>query len=420
MEISENIHINFQGKISDELYEFLNILYNFDLKADLTTSEKHLFEIFLTKSNNKLCKNDLFFKSQILYQRICTLIEVLFGEYKDFSPEDLIEVVDYYVLKNNLREFEFLGMGHLYYAKFKPKSEILFRSEKEIQGEIYQCKNPMIDFIDCKSNEEIIKKIFNLCREHINKGKEKIKLRSYSKSFGVVLFKYLSLIEEEKNVYLIIANNIPVNYIDVNKEKFSLQKFLMVKNSPDKVNFCIDMSNIRLNKKKELTAWMKNFLGDHSISLQSIVTPIADKEVIFSFKPEEDKYYRLSEKDLIYLVFKYYEILYKKNTNEDFNNHLMDMLEELKLNSVGNVEDEIYLEILNYLEDCIKNPTHDTEQKIKEILSFINWENELTDWKNNFKNSSIEEDFKKIYKNETTNRLISVFKLIQRNLLKGL
>ena len=267
----KNRHENLKHKISDSTYEILEKLY-YVAKLDNKKSCEYLNrEIDVLKEkvfklDGRLQSKDILLKSYILYNRLCILIEHLLDEYEDFNQSEKFEMIDYYLFDNRLKELNCTGLSWYYDCKFKPNSVRVFRSE----GGICNWENTKYNF-GLESKIEVLKNIINNCREHINKGNYKIKLRSYSKSFGVVLFKYLSIPNGKSSVKLCFNEAVDTNVIILNNKPISLQRFIANEEKINSIDFCIDMTSVRNEKRDNLTRWMKSLLGDTSIEIQKMM-----------------------------------------------------------------------------------------------------------------------------------------------------
>ena len=103
------------------------------------------------------------------------------------------------------------------------------------------------------------------CRDHINRGnEEKVKLISFSKCFGIDLFKYMYL-NNDRKLRLSIVKNAEINKLYFNNNDMSIQKYKRadINEVPD---FCLDFSEVRNSKTKEFNSWFKRFLGEEFIS----------------------------------------------------------------------------------------------------------------------------------------------------------
>lgn len=406
-------HSKFQGKINKDTLAILNELYqviNGNLESiSENTQKKVLKEI----DSNKLQFRDLQLKLAIYYQRYYILIEKLLKEYRELNSEERNELIDYYLFDNRLKELNCIGLSYYYDCKFKRTQATLFRSDGKIE----------ITPINYNESDNILilERIFNYCREHINKGNDKVILRSYSKCFGTVIFKYLSIIEGNKSVRLCIRPDSNVNVIVSDGRTMSLQKYIGSRPATNRIDFCIDMSNVRNKKRDNLTIWMKSFLGEDSCEIQKIHSPVSDKEVIMSFAPKNELYFDFKEDELVYLLYRYYRKYYeqnKKTEGEKFDDNFNGLIAELKKELSQNLnhyseEDEIQKSknieqyIMN-IEAYIKDADKLTVDKVNEVFDYINWDKESL---------SEDKDIDSVYKNETSNSNINIFKLLLHKFL---
>lgn len=394
----KNRHENFKHNISDSTYEILEKLY-YIIKLDNNKSCKYINQEIeglkekIFKLDGSLQSKDILLKSYILYNRSCILIEHLLNEYEDFNQSDKYEIIDYYLFDNRLKELNCTGLSWYYDCKFKPNSVRLFRSE----GGTCNWENARYNF-RLESNIKILKNIINSCREHINKGNYKIKLRSYSKCFGVVLFKYLSIPNGEGSVRLCFNEAVNTNVIVLNNKCISFQKFIANEEKNNSIDFCIDMTSVRDEKRDNLTRWMKRFLGDTSIEIQKMISPVSDKEVIMSYKPSNETYYDLNQEELIYLLYEYYKLYSEKilKSHNTFEKKFSDIMEEIKKFDNG-------VQYFEWINKCVCSSSDDAIKKTQEILSHIDWKNEKL---------SLDKGYENLYKGDSANPGINVFKMI--------
>lgn len=412
----DKIHLNFKGKINPDTYDILEQMYSIGTDGDCSIDESIREKVLRNEEFIKLEKADIRLKIKIFYQRYCILIKELIKEYNVLSDDERKETVDYYLFDNRLKELNYLGLGFYYNCKFKKTQATLFRSDgKTIVTPI--CYNEYDGVL-------VLKEVFNYCREHINKGNNKVILRSYSKCFGTVLFKYLSIIDGNKSVRLCIRPKSDINVIIVDDVSMSLQKYINSQQGKSYINFCIDISSARNGKRDNLTLWMKNFLGEKSCEIQKLLSPVSDKEVIMSFIPVNELYLEFEEDELMYLLYRYYRKFYEvhnKSKADKFDENFNNLIEELKkvlsenLNSFAE-EDKTQRtknaeQYINRIESYIENPKKLTMDKINTVFDYINWDEE---------NLNIDKDIESVYKNETSNSNINTFKLLLHKYLMNM
>lgn len=412
----DKIHLNFNGKINPDTYEILEQMYCIGTDSDSHINQSIIGKVLRNEGYTKLEKADIRLKIKVFYHRYCILIKEILNEYNVLSDTEIKEIVDYYLFDNSLKELEYLGLGFFYNCKFKKSQATLFRSDgKTILTPI------------CYKEYEgvlVLKEIFNYCREHINKGNNKVILRSYSKCFGTVLFKYLSIIEGNTSVRLCIRPKSDINEIVLDGKSMSLQKYIRSQQSRSKVDFCIDISSVRNGKRDNLTVWMKKFLGKESCEIQKLLSPVSDKEVIMSFMPDDEIDFNLKEDELMYLLYRYYRKYYEEHNkskgdkfDENFNNIIEELMKVLS-ETLDDVSEEDKSQraknakqYINKIKSYIENPKNLTMDKINQVFEYINWDEE---------NLNIDKDIESVYKNETSNSNINVFKLLLHKYLMNM
>ncbi|MGF6356706.1 hypothetical protein ABIE27_004630 [Paenibacillus sp. 4624] len=408
----QKLHLDYKGEISVVAFEILEKMY-LGIKDDsYHLDEEIMSKAFKGKELSNIQKCDTNLKLKIAYQRYCILIKELLNEYSELSEDEKGKIIDYYLFDNRLEELYYLGLGHYYNAKFKKSQAVLFRSNGGDRN------TPVIHGMS--SNLETVKLIFNQCREHINKGKDKVRLYSYSKCFGIVLFKYLSIEQDKDSVELRILPNQNINVIYNNDTVMSLQQFIMDEYKASKTDYCIDMSSVRSGKRDNLAVWMKNFLGERSIEIQKIHSPVSDQEVVASRILNQEISNSFNEEELIYLLYRYYKKYYevRNNDNGDKFRHEFEKVTtylneefEKQLSDNHGENNTQQLKILKaYIERfklCLGgNEAHD--KKVDLIFNFIDWSKE---------NLNLEKDTESIYKFEFTNSMITNFKGFLHNYL---
>ncbi|MCD3276626.1 hypothetical protein [Clostridium botulinum] len=420
-----NRHECFEKYISVETFNLLRMLYhlaNMDLYRELLDSNKESLKQFRKKALNLNEEKDDFdiadtiLKSCIYYERYCNLIEALKKEYQHLEDEEKKEIIDYYLFDNRLKELNCIGLSFYFDCKYKKTKTTLFRSEGG--------KNNGWDNSCCKEkkSEETLKYIFNKCREHINKGTDKIILRSYSKCLGLDLFKYVSITKGNNTVKLHIKETADINIIRYKKDNqsftVSLQRFLASNISNcEEIDFCIDISNVRECNRDILASWMKKFLGGNAIQIQSFASPVSDKEVIMSYKPSISKFnpnvdkrdnndceisFELNKEQLVYLLYKYYEKYSREKKIYTFTSNFLEILKRISENENGQ-------NYVDFVDTCVNKASDDTKEMIESIFRFVNWETE---------NLNVDKNVDSVYKVENADGYINLFKTILQDSIR--
>jgi len=408
----EKTHMEFEGEVSADTFDTLGKMYRECTDTSYRVDEETINKVFNREIFFDIQKSDKNLKLKIYYQRYCILIKELLHEYSELTEEDRKKIIDYYLFDNRLKELKYLGIGHYYNVKFKKSHATLFRSNGEKRAEA--------DNSGKCSNLETVKTIFEQCREHINKGTDKVRLYSYSKCFGIVLFKYLSIEQDQDSVELQILPNQDINVIYNSGKNMSLQQFVIDQCKNTRTDYYIDMSSVRNGERDNLTIWMKDFLGEKSIEIQKMHSPVSDQEVITSCTPSQEVSESFNEEELIYLLYRYYEKYYEVRNkgkgekfkyefekaieylNEEFEKQLSNQDEEENAQQLKNIKVYIDRFIL-----CLDgHEAHD--KKVNKVFTYIDW---------NTENLNIEKDMKSIYKFKSTNSYITNFKGFLHNYL---
>ncbi|OME52812.1 MULTISPECIES: hypothetical protein [Paenibacillus] len=408
----KKIHLEFEGQVSTDTFDILGEMYRQCEDTNYFVDEATIKKVFRIEKYFEVQNSDKKLKIIIFYQRYCILIKELLNEYSELAEEDRKKIVDYYLFDNRLKELKYLGLGHYYNAKFKKSQATLYRSKGRDRIES--------DYFGAPDSVEIVKRIFEQCREHINKGTNKVRLYSYSKCFGTVLFKYLSIEKGKISVNLQIIPKNNINVINVNGENMSVQQFVRHQCKDARIDFCIDMSSVRNGKRDNLTIWMKDFLGESSTEIQRILSPVSDQEVIASCIPNQEISECFNEEELIYLLYRYYKKYYevRNHSNGEIFKHefkkAVAYLNEEFEKQLSNQHEEENTQQLKIIKTYIDQFTlcldgdeaHD--KKVDKVFTYIDWSKE---------NLNIEKDAESIYKFKSTNSMITNFKGFLHNYL---
>lgn len=366
METEFNRHREFNGKISKNLYNCLEVLSLIGNRKAVQPDDMDLLKTIKTipLDVNRLLEDRL--KLPVYYIRLTVIIGSLLEEYKNYDENFRKAVIDYYIFSNNIKEMNNIGFGWYYDMKFKKQTATLYSvgygapsnwSErlKSDYDENNQIKENGIQFI------------FRKCKEHINRG-GRIRLKSLSKCLGVDLFKYMQ-IDRNNFANLYIIKDAPLNFIEYDNRRISLHEYLLsdtyesfdVNQNP---GFCLDFSHPRNDKAVNYDKWSKNFLNNQYVSQaefverkkasgmenniydyfilnclktehangcdkawSSRVSPVADKEVVVSDtlweiieygeevkplrRPEECYHIAFSESEYCQLIFSYFRRYYE-------------------------------------------------------------------------------------------------------------
>lgn len=248
-------HRKYENKISDDTYKSLEKLYNIVVGQEISSAKLSL----LKKMSEYKQSPDGKMKIAIYYTRLCSMIESLLVEYAPYD-KTVKSVIDYYIKSNCLQEMNNIGLGWYYDVKYKKSTSTLYSVGYGSDSnwiEWLQNKNAKTNQI----KENGIQLVFTACKEHINRGGN-IRLKSLSKCFGIDLFKYMQL-DNNCNANLYVIKDAPVNFVKINDEEISLQKYLSsdeIFDINNKPQFCLDFSHPRNEKIENYNNWSNRFL----------------------------------------------------------------------------------------------------------------------------------------------------------------
>lgn len=376
----DNKHKVFKDRILKENYEALDKLFNVICSSNINQND-----IDILKEEIKcleLNENDenlylLQYKLSIRYLRICSLIAQIIEKLKD-EPQKAKEIINYHIKDLDINELNYLGLAWYYDIKFNEEKCTLYSSGKIPESNWDKWIQEKSNLKNNKIKKNILQNIIKACKEHINRGGT-IKLISFSKCFGIDLFKYMYLDDDNKS-YLNIVKNTSINILKIEDKKFSIPNFMLDKTDgmPD---FLLDFSEVRKKENiSNLNTWTERLLKEPFISqkeldemkdnlssnyngttdmsyisyyllqnrrkedskkgISSRINPVKDKEVIantiiwnsekqldFIDKEHLDSdtlyNFELSENEFLKLIYEYYYNLYCKICDYDKNNLLI-------------------------------------------------------------------------------------------------
>lgn len=191
-------------------------------------------------------------KAYIYYTRFCNLGEYLAENYwneesflGEYTKEDFGLAMKYFMLNDIWHQCEYTGVAFKFLIDFLPRKETAYRFYDGIESINKECLKP-INENDGNFNE-IIYKIYT----HVtNPQKPAGSFYSMGKNFGQCLFKYYRPNDEggwkDNEWSLRIYDNLPVNYIEIDKDrKYSIPAFLQIQPviKPNLItNICLDIS----------------------------------------------------------------------------------------------------------------------------------------------------------------------------------
>lgn len=431
----DNKHEVFKNRIFNENYEALNKLFNVICSTKINQNDINDLKNEINCLEMEEYNGTLYliqYKLSIQYLRICSLISELIKKLND-EPQKAREIINYHIKDLDINELKYLGLAWYYDIKFNEEKCTLYSAGKIPESNWDKWIQEKSNLKNNKIKKNILQNIIKACREHINRGGT-IKLISFSKCFGIDLFKYMYL-DNDNKCYLNIVKDTSINILKIKDRKFSIPNFMLDK-SDDIPNFLLDFSEVRKKENiSNLNAWTERFLQkpfisqkefdemknslssndsdmnyifyfllknsrneDSQIGISSRINPIKDKEVIASTiiwnKGQqsdfiEKKYldsdtlynFELSEKEFFELIYEYYYNLYckicdssegtKLTYEEYFKTFEIEM--ENKKNSFFDLIKKIEKENSELLSDNfeISEETKEIEKKIEENKKLI-------------------------------------------------
>lgn len=311
----------------------------------------------------------------ILKQRYSNLNEFLKQQQEKYGIDerDIEKLRDLLFFYNDLKEINFIGTDMYANALFlKHKVPYLYRS---VSGKDNTKEDRIFGNTDIEYKEHT-KTIFKECLNQIETG-AKGKLFSYTKCFGKMLYKYLTLLDESSIETIKVRKNAIVNSISKDGKDFMcIQEYIRECATKDGKSglpyFAIDMSNARDNSVKCLKAWITEFLGEQEWYWhKDIIDPIGDAEVVCNFANEvEEK--ELSRDEFCVLLYKYFskyaDEIHDKSRFDNFIDKTLDTLKDYQDGELkGHYEKIISEELLGQEE----------KKNVDSILEMIDWDNEM-------------------------------------------
>ncbi|UJF33740.1 hypothetical protein [Paenibacillus hexagrammi] len=259
MSVDFDRHREFNGKVGAYTYFLLEILSKLSDGNEFCLSDLDLLKTINIRvlDANKLPENRM--KLSVHYIRLCKIIDNLLKEYENYDDEFKKTVIDYYIQSNSIKEMNSIGLGWYYDVKYRKETSTLYSVGYGVDSNWHEwLKNSYNE--NNKIKENGVQSFFYACKEHINPG-GKIRLKSLSKCFGIDLFKYMQL-DRNGNANLYIIKDAPINFIEYEGSKITLQEYLLsdfdfdAKKNPE---FCFDFSHPRNEEKKILIPGPRSF-----------------------------------------------------------------------------------------------------------------------------------------------------------------
>lgn len=290
----ENKHKEFKEKIYKKNYDALDNLY-----IAIVSAESELKKLELATAQIKIIKiekNDnhtlSHYQLSIQYLRICSMVKGIITELAG-DGEKTKQIVNYYMDALFMNELNFLGLSWYYDIKFYKDIHTVYSAGKIAES----TWNEWLKNSNLKDNmikDNILQTIMKACKEHINRGGI-VKLMSFSKCFGIDLYKFMYL-DNDKKSYLNIVMKTQTNILKIKDKKMSISEYRYEELSviPD---FFFDFSEVRIeNNISNLNTWFKHFLNQEFISQKEVETLKEDLKIWNNTENEWLAYYFLKEK----------------------------------------------------------------------------------------------------------------------------
>lgn len=386
----------------------------------------------------------------IYEQRYKNIKDYIENTTKNLTDSEKDILLKYYFFSNKLNEINFIGTDFYLNTRFiKEQVPFLYRSvgrdSKTGDTSIYR---------KCK-RENHIEKILKECIRQIKTG-GKGELYSYSKCFGLMLYKYANITSEYKKLTIEIRKDAWLNAIDDENKPVMVQEYLYkYENNNNEYKlpyFCIDMSNARENSTQYLREWAKEWSKgvkkekkkngkedylDEEIEFRygdDIVDPIGDAEVVTNYTNVIDEKTIMANNverielsigdfcELIYLYFKIYNEK-QKNSQERVTNFIKKSIDSLPENSKQDLLKILPSELksLYSTNENTNENQFENHNKLRNIIaSCIDWELEkkyMTKGVNKNQGNNIK--IRNIYKSDNASWKVNVLKEILIESVRG-
>jgi hypothetical protein len=311
-----NVDVNKELK---EFFDNLFIIYSYDKKSvfEITNALWRVKQIILKNTFKQEKEERLFgvdsdktdvnlslvrMKAYVYYTRFCNLGNYLAENYysgnkciwdkKEDAEEDFGLAMKYFIFNDKIHQCVYTGIQYKFLIDFLPKKEKFVRFNdgitriKEMKAE---SDNVFLD---------VVKKIpGHISGAIIQNGKADF--YSVGKNFVQCLFKYFDSSHTDWSVR--IYSNVPINYVDYNEKRYSIQAFTQMKLSDDnfivegnKIDLSLDISRFALGRDGKDTDTLEGFLKYFDSNLdfsKEKVASISDEEILFTKLPDVSEEY---------------------------------------------------------------------------------------------------------------------------------
>lgn len=326
-------------------------------------------------------------KAYIYYARFCNLGNFLADNYysgekciwdeksdSDRIARDYGLAMKYFMFNDRIHQCVYTGIQYKFLIDFLPKRENFVRFN---DGIIKTRK------IENTGGKEIFKQVVAKIPDHISGisiMSGEADFYSVGKNFGQCLFKYFNSDREQWS--LKIYENAPVNYVDYENDRYSIQaftQFVLQGGSQKGKNpeLSLDISRFasgRDGKEQDSLAGFLDFFATREFVRENVAS-VSDEEILFTTLPESSAVYRLTQEQGVILKKIFLEGQWqKKGTHckveyRDANEKENDESDNMKaaIREINADENHIVWKIL----DCIRQQV-DWHKISKAVLENLN------------------------------------------------
>lgn len=331
-------------------------------------------------------------KAYIYYTRFCNLGEYLAKNHytedsflgKENVKEDFGLTMKYFMFNDIWQQCGYTGLAFKFLIDFLPRKETVYRFYDGIDKLTEISDKGEIRWLSERENslESIFKRIIKQIMRHVNAVDGKLgSFYSMGKNFGVCLFKYYKVHEEEEwekgEWTLRIYKDLPVNYIKVETKMYSIPAFLQIQSTIEGG----DIKDIRMDisgfaggqgeeKKKNDTSTLVGFVNKFKAPFTyGKVGSVKDGEVVAISLPEESNEYQINVYEWFLLKNKYEKVreqLYQKDCKIEWKENEDKINWKTKANSVN-----AYRYQLNKLKELNEKEDKPDIEKLRKILESV-------------------------------------------------
>lgn len=416
--LSEDVNKDLK-KFFDDLF----VIYTYDKKAvyEITNSlwrvkkfilkntyakntEERLFGVDFDKTNVDLSLVRL--KAYVYYARFCNLGNFLAENYysgdkciwdnNENIAEDFGLAMKYFIFNDQIHQCVYTGIQYKFLVDFLPKKETFFRFNDGITT-VSKMKiedNPFREVV----NDGVVSKIPGHVSGNsisIIKDGKKADFYSCGKNFVQCLFKYFDSSKEDWS--LRIYENMPINYVDYNGKRYSIQAFTQLvltnaefvfKDKESIIDLSLDISRFASGRDGNGTDSLEGFIkyfGNNQGLTKETVASTSDEEILFTKLPDTPSNYQLDWLDGVNLKIMCLAMVGKKDKLPN------------QLKFIDGIDKNKLQRMIADLQDPQIKKIDDLEKKIENINNVI--KNEKSE------KSAVGEIFSKVKENVTNSEM---------------